>query len=128
MSVPVAMRLDKWLWAARFFKTRTLAADAIDGGKVHWNGQRAKPAREVKAGDELDIVIGDMRWTIIVRALDAQRRPAPEARGLYDETPTSLAWREQALEQRKLAPDPAAERKGRPTKRDARRIHRFVEG
>lgn len=122
------MRLDKWLWVARFFKTRTLAADAIDGGKVHWHGQRTKPAREVKAGDELDIVIGDMRWTVIVHALDAQRRPAPQARLLYEETPESQARRTQALALRKLAPTPGAERKGRPTKRDARRIHRFVEG
>lgn len=119
------LRLDKWLWATRFFKTRTLAADAIDGGKVHWQGQRAKPAREVKIGDELDIVVGDLRWTVVVRGLNAQRRPAPEAKLLYAETAESLARRAQVLELRQLAPTPGADIKGRPTKRDARRIRGF---
>jgi ribosome-associated heat shock protein Hsp15 len=122
---PPSLRLDKWLWAARFFKTRSLAAAAIDGGKVHWQGQRAKPAREVKAGDELDIVVGDMRWTVVVRGLNTQRRPAPEAKQLYEETPESIARRTQALELRKLAPTPGAELRGRPTKRAGRRIRSF---
>lgn len=122
------LRLDKWLWAARFFKTRTLAADAIDGGKVHWQGQHTKPAREVRVGDELDIVVGDLRWTVIVRGLNAQRRPAAEAKALYEETAASLARRAQALEQRKLAPSPGAAIKGRPTKRDGRRIRGFTDG
>lgn len=124
-SVLSGLRLDKWLWAARFFKTRTLAAAAIDGGKVHWQGQRAKPAREVRVGDELDIDVGELRWTVIVRGLSPQRRPAPEAQLLYEETAASRTRRAQALEQRKLAPTPGAERKGRPTKRDARHIRRF---
>ena len=124
---PSSLRLDKWLWAARFFKTRTLAADAIDGGKVHWQGQRAKPAREVSIGDELDIVVGDQHWTVIVRGLNAQRRPAPEAKLLYEETAESLARRARALEMRQLAPTPGADMKGRPTKRDARRIRGFNE-
>lgn len=124
---PSSLRLDKWLWAARFFKTRTLAADAIDGGKVHWQGQRAKPAREVNIGDELDIIVGDQHWTVIVRGLNAQRRPAPEAKLLYAETAESLARRARALEMRQLAPTPGADMKGRPTKRDARRIRGFNE-
>jgi ribosome-associated heat shock protein Hsp15 len=121
----MSLRLDKWLWAARFFKTRTLAADAIEGGKVHRQGQRAKPAREVKIGDELEIVVGDLCWTVIVRGLNAQRRPAPEAKLLYEETAGSLARRATTLELRKLAPTPGAGLKGRPTKRDARRIRGF---
>ncbi|MDP1652955.1 MAG: S4 domain-containing protein [Rhodocyclaceae bacterium] len=124
---PPSLRLDKWLWAARFFKTRSLATAAIDGSKVHWQGQQTKPAREVRVGDELDIVVGELRWTVIVRGLNAQRRPAPEAKLLYEETPESLARRAQALELRKLAPTPGAELKGRPTKRDGRRIRRFGE-
>lgn len=121
-------RLDKWLWAARFFKTRTLAAAAIAGGKVHWQGQRAKAAREVRIGDELDIDLGELRWTVIVRGLGSQRRPASEAQLLYEETATSLARRAAVLEQRKLAPTPGATLKGRPTKRDGRHIRRFGAG
>lgn len=131
MSAPAelsGLRLDKWLWAARFFKTRSLAANAIAGGKVHWQGQRAKPAREVRAGDELDIDVGEQRWTVIVRALNPQRRPAPEAQLLYEETAASRARRAAVREQRKLAPTPGADRRGRPTKRDARHIHRFGAG
>lgn len=120
-----SMRLDKWLWAARFFKTRSLAADAIDGGKAHWQGRRAKPAREVRVGDEIDIVAGEQHWTVIVRGLDPRRRPAPEARQLYEETAESQARRARELEQRKFAPTPGAALKGRPTKRDGRRIRGF---
>lgn len=127
-TVLSGLRLDKWLWAARFFKTRSLAAAAIAGGKVHWQGQRAKPAREVRGGDELDIDVGEQRWTVIVRALGPQRRPAPEAQLLYEETAASRARRAALFEQRKLAPTPGADRKGRPTKRDARHIHRFGAG
>jgi ribosome-associated heat shock protein Hsp15 len=118
-------RLDKWLWAARFFKTRSLAADAIDAGRVHWQGQRAKPAREVRIGDELDIVAGEQRWTVIVRGLNPQRRPAPEARLLYEETAASQERRARELELRQLAPSPGADLRGRPTKRDGRRIRGF---
>jgi len=116
------LRLDKWLWAARFFKTRALAAAAIDGGKIQWQGQRPKPAREVRVGDTLDIVAGEQQWSVIVRCLNAQRRPAPEARLLYEETEESRTRRESALELRKLAPMPGADLRGRPTKRDGRRI------
>ncbi|MEW6164996.1 MAG: RNA-binding S4 domain-containing protein [Pseudomonadota bacterium] len=118
-------RLDKWLWAARFFKTRSLAAAAIDSGKVHWQGERAKPARAVKIGDEIDIVAGEQRWSVIVRGLNPQRRPAPEARLLYEETEESLARRAREQEQRRLAPTPGADLRGRPTKRDGRRIRGF---
>jgi ribosome-associated heat shock protein Hsp15 len=121
----LVLRLDKWLWAARFFKTRTLAATAIDSGKVQWQGQRTKPARDVRIGDELSISVGDVSWTVIVRGLNAQRRPAPEAQQLYEETPESLARRARMIELRKLAPTPGAELKGRPTKRDGRQIRRF---
>ncbi len=120
-------RIDKWLWAARFFKTRSLAAAAVDGGRVKWNGQTVKPARELKPGDELDIVAGELRWTVIVRGVNAQRRPAPEARLLYEETPESAARRLQQQEIRKLAPMPGADLKGRPTKKAGRLIRGFNE-
>ncbi|MBI5900210.1 MAG: RNA-binding S4 domain-containing protein [Rhodocyclales bacterium] len=120
-------RLDKWLWAARFFKTRSLAAEAIAGGKLRWNGQVPKPAREVKPGDELEIVIGENCWTVIVRGLAAQRRPAPEARLLYDETAESAQRRQRQEELRRLAPVPGAGLKGRPTKKAGRLIRGFNE-
>lgn len=119
------MRLDKWLWAARFFKTRGLAAEAIDGGKVRLNGQATKPAKEVKPGDMLDLTIGEARWTLRVIGLNGYRRPAPEAQTLYEETPESRERRARAAEARTLAPAPGADLKGRPTKRDRRRIERF---
>ncbi len=126
MNTPLdRLRLDKWLWAARFFKTRGLAADAIDGGKVKLNGHTAKPAREVKAGDVLDMTIGHAQWTVIVRALNACRRPAAEAQQLYEETVESRERRARATEERSLAPAPGADMKGRPTKRDRRKIERF---
>ena len=120
-------RIDKWLWAARFFKTRSLAADAVDGGKVRWNGQTVKPARELKPGDELEISAGELRWTVIVRSLNGQRRPAPEARLLYEETTESAARRAQLEEIRRLAPMPGAGLKGRPTKKAGRQIRGFNE-
>ncbi len=120
-------RIDKWLWAARFFKTRSLAAAAVDGGRVKWNGQQVKPARELKSGDELDIVAGELRWTVIVRGVNAQRRPAPEARLLYAETTESAARRLQLEEIRRLAPMPGANLKGRPTKKAGRLIRGFNE-
>jgi ribosome-associated heat shock protein Hsp15 len=120
-------RIDKWLWAARFFKTRSLAAAAVDGGKARWNGQTVKPAREVKPGDEIDIVAGELRWTVIVRGLNGQRRPAPEARLLYEETAESVARRLRQEEIRRLAPTPGADLKGRPTKKSGRLIRGFNE-
>ena len=120
-------RIDKWLWVARFFKTRSLAAIAVDGGRVKWNGQQAKPARELKPGDELDIVAGELRWTVVVRGLNSQRRPAPEARLLYEETTESLARRQRQEEIRKLAPMPGANLNGRPPKKAGRQIRGFNE-
>lgn len=120
-------RIDKWLWAARFFKTRSLAAAAVDGGRVKWNGQQVKPARELKPGDELDIIAGELRWTVIVRGLNGQRRPAPEARLLYEETAESIARRLRQEEIRRLAPTPGADLKGRPTKKSGRLIRGFNE-
>lgn len=119
------MRLDKWLWAARFYKTRSLASQAVDGGKVKLNGATAKPAREVKAGDRLQLHAGEQDWEITVQGLNEQRRPAPEARMLYAETAESAARRAAAAELRKLAPMPGADHKGRPTKRDRRELKRF---
>jgi ribosome-associated heat shock protein Hsp15 len=120
-------RIDKWLWAARFFKTRSLAAAAVDGGRIKWNGQNVKPARELRPGDELDIVAGELRWTVVVRGLNGQRRPAPEARLLYEETAESAARRQRMEEIRKLAPMPGANLKGRPTKKAGRLIRGFNE-
>ena len=120
------MRLDKWLWAARFFKTRSLATQAIEHGRVKLNGERIKPAREVKPGDRLDVHIGDYDWLLTVRALSMQRGPAPVAQLLYEEDPDSHARRQQQISDRKLAANPAAAIKGRPTKRDRRKIHRFT--
>ena len=120
-----ALRIDKWLWAARFFKTRSLAAAAVEGNKVRLNGSNTKSSREVKAGDTVDIMTGELRWTVIVRGINAQRRPAPEARLLYEETEESHARRTRDLEMRKLAPTPGADIKGRPTKRAGRLIRGF---
>lgn len=120
------MRLDKWLWAARFFKTRSLATQAIEHGRVKLDRARVKPAREVKPGDRLEIRLGDCDWTLTVRGLSMQRGPAPVAQQLYEEDPASHARRvQQASERTRVAgPEPAI--KGRPTKRDRRQIHRFT--
>jgi ribosome-associated heat shock protein Hsp15 len=119
------MRLDKWLWAARFFKTRTLATDAITGGKVQLNGARVKASREVKTVDRLEISNGESRWEVTVAGLSDKRGPAPEARLLYEESAESISARESQRENRKLVIDPAADLHGRPTKRDRRQIRRF---
>lgn len=118
------VRLDKWLWAARFFKTRALAKAAIDGGKVHCRGERCKPGKEPKVGEELVIRCGFDERTVIVRALSAVRRGAPEAQQLYEETAASLSRREQAAALRKagalgLTTD------GRPSKKQRRDLFRF---
>ncbi|MBD3619221.1 MAG: RNA-binding protein [Chromatiales bacterium] len=116
------LRLDKWLWAARFFKTRAAATAAIGGGKVHVNGQRVKPARTVRPGDRLEILRGEERYEVVVEALNDQRRPAAEAAGLYEETPESLAKREALAETRRLDRLARVETGGRPSKRDRRRL------
>ena len=113
------MRVDKWLWTARFFKTRTLAADAVKGGRVHVNGAAVKPSREVETDDELEITVGDVRRTVILRAVAERRVSAAQARALYDETEASIAERERQSELRRLGGPVALGR--RPTKRDRRR-------
>jgi ribosome-associated heat shock protein Hsp15 len=114
--------LDKWLWAARFFKTRSLAQQAVAGGRVQLNGERTKRAHEVKPGDSIDVRAGEWRWEIVVRALSDRRGPAEEARKLYEETPASRAERERRRDLRRWGAEPAATLKGRPTKRDRRLI------
>jgi ribosome-associated heat shock protein Hsp15 len=117
------LRIDKWLWAARFYKTRSLAAEEIGKGRVHVNEQEAKPAREVKVGDSVALRQGPVTRTLLVRGISGQRGPAPVAQQLYEETPESVALREAAAEQRRLNNDPAAAHDhGRPTKRDRRDI------
>lgn len=115
------LRIDKWLWAARFFKTRSLACDEVDKGRVLVNGMAVKPAREVKAGDSVLVRTGVITRTVTVLAVSDQRGPAPVAALLFDETAQSLHQRQQAAEQRRLAPEPALTlAQGRPTKRDRR--------
>jgi len=114
------MRLDKWLWAARFFKTRSLAQQAVSGGRVQLNGDRTKPAHEVKAGDMVVVRVAEWRWEVRVKALSERRGPAEEARKLYDETEASRAERERRRDLRRWGTEPAAALKGRPTKRDRR--------
>jgi len=116
------LRIDKWLWAARFFKTRTLASDAVDTGKVKVGGERVKPARGLRIGDELAIDNGSDTWEVEVLGLSDKRGAAPVARLLYAETPASIARREQSQEERKLFREPGSTIKGRPTKRDRRQL------
>jgi len=118
-------RLDKWLWAARFFKHRTGATEAVDGGKVKLDGMSVKPAREVKVGDRLDITVGEDTRTVIVRAIADKRGSAAVAQTLYEETAASIETRERARELRKFAAAPGTDLHGRPTKRDRRRMDRF---
>ena len=114
------MRLDKWLWAARFFKTRSMASSQVDGGHVELNGERAKPAKQIKLGDELRIRINQVTHVLHVRGLSERRGPASEAQTLYEETAESRKERDRLAEQRRLAPSPSYEEGGRPTKRDRR--------
>jgi len=119
------MRIDKWLWVARFFKTRSLAATALASHKIKCNGEHVKPARDLKVGDRLEITLGQTISVVIVQGIAAQRRPAPEARLLYAETAESQAERLAQQELRLLAPVPGADLKGRPTKREGRLIRGF---
>lgn len=127
MSTDGRQRLDKWLWAARFVKTRALAADAIDGGRVKLNGNTVKPAKEVHVGDALEIQLGQVVWQVVVQGVNAQRRPAPEARLLYAETEAGRLKREAAADLQRLAPTPGADLRGRPTKKARRQIGRIVD-
>lgn len=121
-------RLDKWLWAARFFKTRSLAAQAVEGGKVKLNGQRVKPAKELHVEDTLEIQLGDYVWQVSVRALSARRGPASEAQKCYEESAASQAQRQAQAASKRVQHEPAAEIHGRPTKRDRRMLKRFTGG
>ncbi|QLC73372.1 RNA-binding protein [Pseudomonas sp. LPB0260] len=118
------VRLDKWLWAARFYKTRALAKAAIEGGKVHCRGERCKPSKEPKVGDELQIRSGFDERTVVIQALSVVRRGAPQAQELYTETADSLARRELAAAQRK-AGALGVQTDGRPTKKQRRQLHQF---
>ena len=124
-----SLRLDKWLWTARFFKTRKLASDAISGGKVHVNNQRTKPGKEVKPGATLTITKDSYRWDVTIIALSGQRRSAKEAVLLYEETAESLAKRQQQIilqrEQRELFDFSGHDHK--PNKKERRLIHRFKQ-
>jgi len=121
------IRIDKWLWAARFFKTRQLAIDAINGGKVHLNGQRTKPGRILKPGARLQISKGPLEWDVEVKGISRQRGPASEAALLYEETEESRERREELTRERRelgvYSPGPRT----RPNKRDRRLIHRFLD-
>ncbi|MEJ0047734.1 MAG: S4 domain-containing protein, partial [Rhodospirillales bacterium] len=119
------MRIDKWLWAARFYKTRSLASRAVETGKVELNAARVKPAREIRVGDRLAIRIGDYAWLLTVLVLSERRGPAAAAALMYGEDDASKTLRVQLVAERKLHKHPAADAKGRPTKRERRQLDRF---
>ena len=119
-----SVRIDKWLWAARFFKTRSLATDAVDRGKVKVNGDKVKPARSVKVGERIEIDNGASEWEVVVQDLSDKRGPAPVAQKLYAETEDSVRRREENAERNRYFREPASLLKGRPTKRDRRLIDR----
>ena len=115
-------RVDRWLWAARFFKTRSLATEAVNGGLVHVNGVRAKPAKEIRAGDTVEITVAQLRRTVVVTAVAERRGSATVAATLYEETPESIAAREQHALERRAARPLGADLGARPTKLDRRRL------
>lgn len=123
-----SLRIDKWLWAARFYKTRSLATAAIHAGHIELNGHSVKPASVLRPGDTLDLAIGDALWTIQVSGLIDQRRPASEAQQLYAETPESSARRSAMKEIQRFSPTPGSDLRGRPTKKARRLIRGFNEG
>jgi len=120
------VRLDKWLWAARFFKTRGLAQAAVVAGRVKLNGERIKAAHAVKPGDGLLIRIAEFDWSLVVRGLSEQRGPAPQAQLLYEETEASRAGRQKRADQRRWGTEPSLQLKGRPTKRNRRLLEEFA--
>ena len=116
------VRIDRWLWAARFFKTRSTATDAVSGGRVHLNGARVKPAKDVRPGDTVEVTTGDTRREVLVLAIAERRGPAAVAQSLYEETADSVARREQRSAERRLARPLGADLGARPTKQDRRRL------
>lgn len=132
MSEIESMRLDKWLWCARFYKTRSIAVQEIGKGRVTVNGSNAKASREVRAGDTIHLKQGDTPKVVVIRGLSGMRGSAPIAQALYEETADSKATREQLAEQKRLAPEPASAlaslRMGRPTKRNRRDIDKVSQG
>ncbi|SNS00023.1 heat shock protein Hsp15 [Methylobacillus rhizosphaerae] len=126
MSEDAKCRLDKWLWTARFFKTRSLATDAVDTGKVHVDGDRVKPAKEVRVGQYIHIRRKELEMEVVVRGLSTQRRGAPEAALLYEETPESISKRENLAVTREYEHGQRERGMGRPTKRQRRDIKKFT--
>jgi ribosome-associated heat shock protein Hsp15 len=122
------MRLDKWLWAARFFKTRSLAQRAISASQVKLNDEKVKAAHDLRVGDSLAIRVGDYQWVVLVKNLSEKRGPAVQARSLYEETEASRAERERRMDVRRFSPEPAATIKGRPTKKDRRDLDDWNRG
>jgi ribosome-associated heat shock protein Hsp15 len=116
------VRLDKWLWAARFFKSRGLATEAVTGGRVHLNDARVKPSKDVRVGDTVDVTIGEVQRTVLVTGVSDKRGPASVAATLYEETAESVAAREQLAGERRLARAPGADSGARPTKQARRRL------
>src|SRR2546421_431543 len=119
------VRIDKWLWAARFFKNRGAATEAVHGGRVHVDGERVKPSKEIRAGDMIEVTIRDLRWTVTVKGVAEKRGPASAAAALYEETEESRAAREQRALERRLSRPLGAELGERPTKQARRRLDAF---
>lgn len=124
-EAPGETRIDKWLWAARFFKTRSLATEAVAGGKVEVNGDAAKPSKSVKPGDRIKLRLGPVEYRLTVTAIGERRGSASVAQGLYEEAPESVAERAKVAAQRRFASAPAYEEKGRPSKKDRRDLDRW---
>jgi ribosome-associated heat shock protein Hsp15 len=122
------VRIDRWLWAARFFKTRSAATDAVAGGRVRVEGERVKPAREVRRGETVDVRSGELQWTVVVRDLAEKRGSATVAATLYDETPESAALRAQRAAERRASRPLGSDLGARPTKQDRRRIEALRRG
>ncbi|MFQ5684118.1 MAG: RNA-binding S4 domain-containing protein [Candidatus Binatia bacterium] len=124
----VRIRLDKWLWAARFFKTRALATEAVSGGRVHLNGARAKPGKVISIGDEVRVKRGPYKWVLIVRGFGSRRGSASQARLLYEESEQSKRDRETLTQQMRALGPRQPDLKGRPSKKARREIVRFTQG
>jgi ribosome-associated heat shock protein Hsp15 len=123
------IRIDKWLWAARFFKTRAAATEAVLGGRVRLNGERVKPAKDVRRADVVEVRLGEMRWTVAVSGIADKRGSARVAATLYEETPESIAERQRTADERRLSRPPGTDLSGpRPTKQDRRRIEALRRG